>query len=173
MQITPPVVTPEEWEDCVTAVDDAHIIKLAKWRGWTHATCYLLRDNRVIGLRNKCWCFPNTDPDGDIRSIHYRINPKLGEKASWRFDPPGVKIYPLVLGNVQKIATIGVFESQWDAISLLDKLCVDPFATRDWCFVATRGASHAKARARVLSVSLCLYLPAERRGRDTLDRRRA
>src|SRR5262249_40945271 len=35
-------------------------------------------------------------------------------------------------------------ESQWDAVTLIDKLLIDPFALPDWALVSTRGASNAK-----------------------------
>src|SRR5262249_39722400 len=98
-QSDPPVVTSEQWASCVAAVDDAHIIALAKWRGWLCSTCYLLRDNGVIGLYKDCWCFPNIDPDGDIRSIHCRLPAQPGVKAGWRYVPTGRKTHPLVFGE--------------------------------------------------------------------------
>jgi hypothetical protein len=143
-QSDPPVVTSEQWASCVAAVDDAHIIALAKWRGWLYATSFLLRDKAVIGLYNDCWCFPNVDPDGDIRSIHFRLAPKTGEKAAWRHTPIGTKTHALVIGDLKRADKIAVFESQWDAITLIDKLAIDPFTLHDWALVSTRGASNAK-----------------------------
>jgi hypothetical protein len=148
MQPDSPIVTSERWKACVGAIDDAHIIALAKWRGWSYSTCYLLRDNAVIGLHKNNWCFPNSDPDGDIRSIHYRVE-QPDKKAVWRFVPTGGKTHPLVFGDPGQAGMVGIFESQWDAGTMIDKLSINPFAQGEWCLISTRGASNAKTLEEV------------------------
>jgi hypothetical protein len=156
----PPIITPEQWAACVAAVDEARINELAKWRGWLRATCYLLRDHAVIGIYKDCWAFPNIDQDGDIVSVHYRLKPQAaGDKANWRHSHKGVATHALVFGDLFKADAIAIFESQWDAITLVDKLNFNPFVENDWTFVSTRGASGAKTLKELgIPDSVGLYL---------------
>jgi len=145
----PPVVTRKEWEACVSGITEARITELSTWRGWLRATCHLLKDSGAIGFHNGCWCFPNIDTDGDIRSIHSRLAPKPGEKARWFHKPRGAKIHALVWGDLAKAIAVAVFESQWDAGSFINALNLNPFADNKWALISTRGAQHAKALAEL------------------------
>jgi len=51
-----------------------------------------------------------------------------GEKARWLHEPKGAKVHALVFGELAKAGAIAIFESQWDAITLFDKLNFNPFA---------------------------------------------
>jgi hypothetical protein len=123
------------------------------------------------------WALPNKDVDGDIRSIHFRVAPKTaGEKARWFHEPKGAKVHALVFGELAKAGAIAIFESQWDAITLFDKLNFNPFACHDWAFVSTRGAANAKTLKELdIPVSAELYLfpqsdaAGTRRTDDVLD----
>src|SRR6516164_9006177 len=115
MQSAPPIVTPEQWQRCVDAVTDARILELSRWRGWHPSTCYLLRDHAQIGIYKDCWAFPNIDQDGDIVSIHYRIEPQdPNDKATWRHSYKGAGTNALVFGDLLAADAIAIFESQWD-----------------------------------------------------------
>jgi hypothetical protein len=143
-QEAPPIITPQQWSKYVSAVDEAKITELARWRWWKRETCCLLRDQGVIAIYRNCWAFPNIDQDGDIRSIHYRVEPKPGEKATWRQSHKGAKTHALVFGNIKTAHAIALFESQWDAGTLINALSINPFATHDWALVSTRGAAGAR-----------------------------
>jgi len=47
---TPPIITPQQWDLCVAAIDEARVTELTRWRGWLRATVNLLREQRAIGV---------------------------------------------------------------------------------------------------------------------------
>ena len=145
-----PIITLEEWASYVDAITKQDMVRFSTERGWRLATVELLKDKKQIAKFNGCWAFPNIDPDGDIRSIHYRIPRKNpDEKADWKYDPTGAKTHPLIWGDPLRAAKIAIHESQWDAITQVDKLGLNPFLSRDWAIVSTRGATNAKALREV------------------------
>jgi hypothetical protein len=143
---SPPIVTPQQWAQCVAAVNEQRITELTKWRGYLRATIKLLQDHSAIGIHKNGWAFPNVDCDGDIRSIHHGIPPSVaGQKTRWQFDPKDAgKTHPLVWGKLASAKRVAIHESQWDAIAQIDKLGLNPFASNEWAIIATRGAANAK-----------------------------
>jgi len=81
-----------------------------------------------------------------VLSIHYRIPPKgEGDRARWLYDPSGVGVYPLVIGDVTLVENVAAFESQWDMFAVVDKLGIHRTgALPGWAFVTTRGSGNAK-----------------------------
>jgi hypothetical protein len=154
-----PIVSPELWARYVDAVSERRVSELNKWRGYLRATCNLLKNHKQIAIYKGCWAFPNTDCDGDIRSIYYRVPPKAGEKAIWRHSPAGAKTHALVWGDLRSAAQVAIFESQWDAGTLIDKFSLNPFASDEWALVSTRGAANAKTLEELeIAPSADIYL---------------
>jgi len=151
------------WLACVERVSEAKLIELAQWRGYSIEFCRQLRTQGGIGLYDyshckDCWAFPNTDiTDAEIVSFHCRLSPKdTGSKAKWVYDPSGRTIHPLVRGERETALFIAIGESQWDLLTLEDKL--GP-AAKDWAFIATWGATGSKALSKLsIPASADVYL---------------
>jgi hypothetical protein len=72
-------------------------------------------------------------------AAHYRVS-----DGSWRYEPRGAKVAPLVFGNPQA-PEAWVFESQWDALAIADRA-----STLDSIlFVVTRGANNGQLAKEV------------------------
>jgi len=70
---------------------------------------------------------------------HYRI-----QDGSWRYEPKGQQTIPLVFGD-PKATAAWVFESQWDALAILDRAGVETLDQT--LYVVTRGANNGKLAA--------------------------
>jgi len=93
------------------------------------------------------------------------------ERATWFHSPKGAKIHPLIYGDTLKADRIAIHESPWDAITQIDKLNIDPFATAGWSIVSTRGASNAKTLAEIdmgLGSDIYLFPQNPKSGSDGL-----
>jgi Protein of unknown function (DUF3987)/CHC2 zinc finger len=105
-----------DWSACVEAFTDKHLERLADWRGFSGKFCSWLKRNGFVGLYEKCIAFPVHDSKGNVAAVHYRLS-----DGSWRYYPPGVKMRPLVIGELVAGDPSHVFESQWDAFAFMDK----------------------------------------------------
>ena len=105
-----------DWRACVEAFDDKHLERLADWRGFSGEFCSWLKRNGLVGLYEECIAFPVHDGAGNVAAIHYRLR-----DGSWRYYPLGVKVRPLVIGELVAGGPLHVFESQWDAFAFMDK----------------------------------------------------
>ena len=108
--------SPPDWRACVEAFTDKHLERLADWRGFSGEFCSWLKQNGLVGLYEKCIAFPVHDSAGNVAAIHYRLR-----DGSWRYYPQGVKVRPLVIGELVAGDPVHVFESQWDAFAFMDK----------------------------------------------------
>jgi hypothetical protein len=72
---------------------------------------------------------------GSVVAAHYRL-----KDGSWRVYPYGVTMRPLVLGDISSASVVHVFESQWDAFAVADKLALHE--KEDVVLIVTRGASN-------------------------------
>src|SRR5262245_18747447 len=132
----------EVWQMKVTALTDDRLQQLAVWRGLSQAFCEALRARSLIGLHDGCLALPVHDANGNVVGCHHRLE----SDGTWRFCPLGLAIAPLVIGNPKSAHSVMVFESQWDAFALMDKLgwhlCEDGLA--DTAILVTRGASNGR-----------------------------
>ena len=111
----PASASPPDWCACVEAFTDKHLERLADWRGFSGEFCSWLKQNRLVGLYEGCIAFPVHDSAGNVAAIHYRLR-----DGSWRYYPQGVKMRPLVIGELAADGFLHVFESQWDAFAFMD-----------------------------------------------------
>jgi hypothetical protein len=107
---------PIDWGSCVDAFTDKHVERLAKWRGYSVEFCSWLKQNRLVGLYNGSIAFPVRDHVGNVVAIHYRL-----KDGSWAYYPKGTKVRPLVVGELVAGALVHIFESYFDAFSLMEK----------------------------------------------------
>jgi hypothetical protein len=129
----------EEWRGCVAALTDEHAAKLTTWRGYSADFVTWLRSRELVGLHEGKIAFPVHDEGGRVVAFHNRER-----DGTWRYHPTGCKVRPLVIGDVQGADVALVFESQWDALAVMDKLSWHKKTVPGWCVVVTRGASNGK-----------------------------
>jgi hypothetical protein len=138
---------PFDWSKCVAAFTDKHIERLAEWRGYSIEFCSWLKQQRLIGLYDRCIAFPVHDRAGNIIACHYRQ-----KDGSWRYFPHGAKVHPLVIGELVAGDRVHVFESQWDAFTFMD------VSGEHSGIIITRGASNGALVADLIQPSSMLYL---------------
>jgi hypothetical protein len=129
-------VKPFNWRACVDAFTSEHVAKLADWRGYSPAFCQWLKDNALAGLHDGCIAFPVHGDGGSVTGAHYRLK----ADGSWRFEPLGSRVRPLVIGDLANSRMVHVFESQWDAFAVCDKLAMHTFS--GFAVLVTRGAEN-------------------------------
>ena len=140
-----------------------------------------LRTRGWIGLQHsKCVAFPISDHNGEVYRAHCR-NPKRNSAGKWEWfyepmaDPQARPITALVFGNFDTANRIYPFESQWDAISLIDKLeLFEEIDAGEVCLICTRGAKgYSRLRKfrwpRPAGASVYAFAQNDDAGRDWLD----
>ncbi len=135
------------WHACVEAVNEKHLERLAKWRGYSIEFCSWLKRSRLVGLYDNCIAFPVHDRSGNVVAVHYRL-----KDGSWRYYPVGAKVGPLVIGELVAGEPVHVFESQWDAFAFLD------VSGERSGVVVTRGASNGSLAAGLIPESSTAYV---------------
>jgi Protein of unknown function (DUF3987) len=141
-----------DWTECRTNLTTQREEKIASERAVRVLTIDWLHQHNSIGW---CYCekwrswgvaFPIADLDGNVWRAHCR-NPKRKGDGKWEWayvperDPLERPIPALVWGQLASAHTAHVFESQWDAIALIDKLdLTEEIDAGELCVIATRGA---------------------------------
>jgi hypothetical protein len=137
------------WDDQQIKYTPEFVQAIVEERGISEATLQGLLKRRFIGgiyvqkWNESCVAFPICDENRNVYRAHCR---RLKEKE-WVYepftDPHGRWVPALVYGNFETATKIYVFESQWDAITLIDILNLfDEIDAGEVCLVITRGASH-------------------------------
>ncbi len=142
---------PFNWPACVAAFTDSHLAKLAKWRGYSPTFCQWLKEHSLVGLHDRCIAFPVHNEAGDVVGAHYRLK----DDGSWRFDPKGSRVYPLVIGDLSTARIVHVFESQWDALAVAEKL--NMHTTPGFALLVTRGAENGALVAGLIRPDADLF----------------
>ena len=112
----------------------SNLKRLAQWRGYSVEFCSWLRDQNLIGLWKGSIAFPVHDDAGRVIGCHFRT--KTGD---WFFTE-GCAVRALIIGNLADAAQVDVFESQWDAFAVCDKLRLHE--TDGVAVIITRGAGN-------------------------------
>ena len=137
-------VKQENFESCFKHDSEVHsrIVKgLAEWRGYNESTCRWLVDHRHVGLHSNGLCFPILSALQKLKGVHV-YSPKRKPK----FQILGGRQLPWFIG-AQDTSVVHIFESQFDAFSLLQLVGTDT------AVLITRGASNiTKARGYLESV---------------------
>jgi hypothetical protein len=170
------------WEALKSNFPPSVIRELAAERGVKEMTIEGQRTRGWIGQYSKCVAFPISDQNGEVYRAHCR-NSKRNAAGKWGWfyepivDPEARPIPALVLGNFETASRIYPFESQWDAISLIDKL--ELFAEIDageLCLICTRGAKGYSCLAKfpwppdpAAGVSVYAFGQNDEAGRDWLE----
>ena len=126
-----------DWEKAVAGFSEEHAAKLSEWRGFSPDFVKWLHKQDLIGVHNGCFAFPVHDAKGNVTRIHYRL------EKGWAYHPKGGgDSSPLVIGNPIHATHTLAFESQWDALAILDKLDAhNPENEGIYAAYITRGAT--------------------------------
>ena len=138
---------PLDWPACVEALTNRHLEQLAKRRSYSIEFCFWLKQNGLVGLYNGCIALPVHDRGRNVLAVHYRL-----KDGSWRYYPQGVKVRPLVIGELAANDLIHVFESQWDAFAFMDK------SGERSGIIITRGAANGALVAHLIPQNAKVYL---------------
>jgi putative DNA primase/helicase len=135
-----------DWQKCVDAFTNKHLQRLAAWRGYSGEFCFRRHEQRLVGLYDGCIAFPVHD-SGKVVGAHYRL-----QGGSWRYNPQGIKVRPLVIGELLPGDPIHLFESYWDAFDVMDK------SGELTGIIVTRGASNGALVADLIPTSSPVYV---------------
>ena len=144
-------LTPK-WKKSVTAFNDDHAEKLATWRGYSAEFVAWLRQRELIGVYNGLLAFPVHADDGKVVSIHVRR-----KDGNWFYHPSGCEVRALVIGDEKTADVVLVFESQWDAFAVMDKLLWHKSALPGVAVIVTRGAGNGKLLRGLVKRGAVLY----------------
>jgi hypothetical protein len=144
-----------DWAECKARLTPQQEQEIAAERGVNPFTIDRLRERNCIGScycnRWERWClaFPISDLNGNIWRAHCRSPKRNGDgKFDWAYeplkDPQNRPITSAVIGQLATAHTAYIFESQWDAISAIDKLdLIGEIDDGQVVLIATRGAQNA------------------------------
>jgi energy-coupling factor transporter ATP-binding protein EcfA2 len=139
----PPYIPPTsgnhtiDWQSCVAAMDEDAMASLSEWRGISLPFIQWLHSQELIGLFRGRYAFPVHNAKGEVIRIHYRL------EKNWAYEPKsGSGSAALVIGNPVHSAHTLAFESQWDAMAVLDVLHAHlPENEGTFSAIITRGAT--------------------------------
>lgn len=139
---TPPMPSyADKWDECVAAFDAKAAEGFAKSRGLSAEGVEWLRAMKLIGLHDtrhgKALAFPVHDEKGVVIAAHVRNRTKSADgklieppPPKWQYrylnegddqaPKPGTR--PWIIGNLATAKKVMVFESQYDAIAVLDRM---------------------------------------------------
>jgi hypothetical protein len=118
------------WEKLREAADNDFLSKLAIARGIEFTTMEWARDIGILGNKDGYPAFKNGE------GAHHKAS-----DGGWRFFPDKTSCEALVFGDIQSQDAY-IFESQWDALAIVDALGIEAAAKK--LFVVTRGAGNGK-----------------------------
>ncbi len=131
---------------------DHQLNRLATWRGYSVEFCHWLQRKELLGLYHGKIALPIHNDVGAVVGWHYRE-----KDASWRVHPVGCVMRPLVIADAKQADVVFVFESQWDAFGVMDKLTWHKGTLPDVAVIVTRGASNGKLVGGLVKRDAVLY----------------
>lgn len=150
------------WQAHVDALSDTHLERLGNERWYSRAFCSSIHDDKkLVGLHNGNFAFPVGN--GSVVGAHVRQ-----DDGSWFFTPKGIKVAPLVIGDLATAKQVHLFESQFDMFAFADR--TDLYREKSAAFVCTRGASNGALVKGLLpaSVSVCAWPQNDKAGEKWL-----
>ena len=162
---------PFDWQACLTAFTLAEAQRLSGWRGYSLDFVQWLHAQGHVGIYGGQVAFP-VHADGQVVGCHFKHL-----DGSWRYAPKGNRAAALTFGDVDKAGFVLAFESQWDALAIMDKLGWHTAAgVPDAAVFVTRGAENGRlAKGRFAPDAACLAFkqndaPREGRAVPAADR---
>ncbi len=126
---------PFDWCKCAAAFTDEDVAKIATWRGYSPPFVQWLKERALVGKHGEHFAFPVHGEAGAVTGAHYRL-----KDGTWRFEPKGSRVRPLVIGDLPTARMVHAFESQWDALAVCDRL--NMHTTPGFALLVTRGAEN-------------------------------
>lgn len=149
---------PFSWSECVAALTPSRAEELGKWRGYSSEFCTWLGAENLIGLHGDNWALPVHGEAGTAIGIHYRVGGNGANKPVWYYHPRGIGTRCLIFGDPQRAMIGFVFESPWDAFTVMDKLLWHmPGSIPQTCIVVTRGAGNGKLVGGLFTPQTTIY----------------
>jgi hypothetical protein len=158
----PPTPKPEtssmndfDWTPAVRKFDPDQQQQLSTERMFSTHTVAWLSDRLEIGMlliRGKlCIAFPVVGTNGQVVGAHCRWPEKDARgKHDWFYTPSGLEIRPLVLRDLEKAKRALLFESYWDANTLVDRLALcDLIDSGEIAVICTRGADFGDRLSKI------------------------
>ena len=105
-----------DWDRMVDDLTPEKMAELCEWRGFSPELVTHIKNEKLIGCYKDSFAFPVTNAAGKIVAAHYK------GPDGWRYYPQGADSSLLVLGSPNHSTYCLAFESQWDALAVLDKL---------------------------------------------------
>jgi len=127
-----------DWLKCVSALTADAKRDMAVRRGYSLAFVDWLHQEEIIG-NHKGWIAFAVQKSGAVIGCHYRL---YNCAKHWCYHPEGNGTQPLVFGDPAKAVYVLVFESQWDAFAVMDKLFWHTARLDDYAIFITRGAEN-------------------------------
>src|SRR6266446_6802520 len=125
-----------DWSQCVDDLIPDILYNFCRWRGYSPEFGQWLKGRKLVGLYDGGIAFP-IHKSLKVVGVHYYLGKKgRGWKTVGR-------TAPLVLGDFSSAKRVHVFESQWDAFAIFDKLGL--YKKNTEAAVITRGASNGAA----------------------------
>lgn len=150
-----------EWDTAVAALTDPLAGTLAAQRGFSMEFVLWLRERKLIGIVKRnglgpALALPVHDEQGVViaahvrnRSTHTDGTPIDPPPPRWQYlyhgeTSPGTRL--LIIGDVKRATNLWVFESQWDAFAVMDRMGFHTMAMLPpaVAVVITRGASNGR-----------------------------
>ena len=131
------------WRSCVEKFGDDLAGYLIKGRGYSAAFVAWLKSQELVGSVGRNIAFPVHNEAGKIVTAHARY-----DDGKWFYLPKGKGVHPLIIGPIATATKVMVFESQWDALAVMDAVRWHEAAPAGWAVIATRGAGNGKFAAR-------------------------
>ena len=173
------------WKECVSKFPPSWSQNLAEERGVPPVRFESIREHAWIGAcyvqkwHTRCIAFPLCDENGEAYRAHCR-SPQRGDDGKWEWayepfpDPLKRPISAMLFGSLANATTCHLFESQWDAIALIDRLdLMDEIDSGQVCLVATRGAQYAAQQLGSFKwpegINLYAFPQCDKAARDWLE----
>jgi hypothetical protein len=132
------------WRDWRAATTSENIAEFVRWRGYSLPFCQRLVEDGLLvlpRLRGQIRvALPIHDQAGEVVGVHHR---PVGGDAQWLVSG-GCRMFPLLIGNASAAQRMMVFESQWDAFALMDRLGWREGRLSDTLVLSTRGAANCR-----------------------------
>jgi hypothetical protein len=133
----PPAQQGIDWLGFVREAKPEFIAEISHGRGYKNDILAFMREQFLFANVNGHAAFPIIR-DGVVVGAHVRGD------DHWFVLPKGTKMELFVIGDVESCDDIFVFESQWDALAVLDALQWHESALKKIAVIVTRGAGNGR-----------------------------
>ena len=143
------------WNQFVKQTSDEDLSWIAAQRGYSEEFVKWLHRKGLIARAGGMTGFPIAVPgEPTVGGMHVLGLFKAGQ---WGVRPSRTKMQPFVVGSLQEARDVYVFESQWDACAVIDRLGWFEAENPLIAFIATRGAHNGKLIRGICHSEAAIY----------------